>query len=450
MNILVLNGSPKGKHSVTLQTALYWEKRYPQHSFHILPVAQQIRKYETDFTPVVEAVSQAELVLFSYPVYTFLAPYQLHRFLELMYDQGLSLKGKYVAQLSTSKHFYDVTAHKYIQENVLDLGGRYLGGFSADMEDLLTVQGRRQADCFFQKLLFDWEQGIYQVAEPQEPVPLQPYQASLPTVEQTGTKDVVIVTNLSEADESLSAMIADFQATCPHPTRIINLREFPFAGGCVGCMSCTTSATCIYKDGFDQFLRQKIQQADAIVQAFTIQHHYTHSSLKCYDDRQFCNGHRTVTQGMPTAYLIHGHYHLEQNLQTLVEARSQVGGLYLAGVATTQGGASSIVQVCQSLDYALNHQMELPSNFYGVGGTKIFRDLVYLMQGLMEADHKFYKLHGIYDFPHNQRGKILQMKLLGSLMALPSVQKKMKGKLSGYILAPYTKLLDQITPVIDD
>ena len=41
----------------------------------------------------------------------------------------------------------------------------------------------------------------------------------------------------------------------------------------------------------------------------------------------------------------------------------------------------------------------MPRNFYGVGGMKVFRDLIWLMQGMMKTDHKFYKAHGQYDFP---------------------------------------------------
>lgn len=40
--------------------------------------------------------------------------------------------------------------------------------------------------------------------------------------------------------------------------------------------------------------------------------------------------------------------------------------------------------------------------FLGVGGMKIFRDLIWMMQGMMKADHQFYKEHGIYDFPRKQ------------------------------------------------
>ena len=44
--------------------------------------------------------------------------------------------------------------------------------------------------------------------------------------------------------------------------------------------------------------------------------------------------------------------------------------------------------------FALQNRLAQPANFYGVGGMKIFRDLIYLMQGFMKADHKFFKSHG--------------------------------------------------------
>lgn len=213
-------------------------------------------------------------------------------------------------------------------------------------------------------------------------------------------------------------------------------------------MECTATAKCIYKDDFDVFLRTKIQNADAIINAYTIANHYTQSSFKCYDDRQFCNGHRTVTKGMPIGYIISGDYRNEHNVQTLVEARSDVGGNYLSGVVTDEGNtAVQIQQLADTLDYAFTHQMDLPSTFYGVGGTKIFRDLVYKMQGMMQEDHKFYKANGIYDFPQNNKLKILQMKLIGMAISNPKIKAKMPGSISSFIIAPYTKLIESAQPI---
>ena len=151
-------------------------------------------------------------------------------------------------------------------------------------------------------------------------------------------------------------------------------------------------------------MRNSIQNADAFVYAFSISDHYTHSSFKCFDDRQFCNGHRTVTHGTPIAYLISGDYRYENNLRTIVEGRSEVGGNYLCGVATDEGDTlAELRALADNLAFAMEKKLSRPANFYGVGGMKIFRDLIYLMQGIMKADHKFYKSHGIYDFPQSRR-----------------------------------------------
>ncbi len=448
MNILVLNGSPKGKNSVTVQTMNYIAKRFPQHSYQTLSVGLLIRRLEKNFQEAIDLLDWAELVVFSYPVYTFLAPSQLHRFIELMIDHGVTLEGKVATQISTSKHFYDTTAHQYIRENCLDLGAKYIRGLSSDMEDLLTDRGQQQADCYFEKLVFDIQHDIYETGEKTQPAHRDAvYQPCCDAVPKTGKKDVVVVTNVAEDDQQLQNMIADFTALCPHPVRLMNIRQFPFSGGCLGCFGCNTSERCIYPDRFDDYLRNEIQIADAIVYAFTIENHYTHSSMKCYDDRQFCNGHRSVTSGMPVGYIISGDYSKESNIQTLVEARSDVGEVYLSGVATDEGNiADALRQLTLSLDYALSHKMDRPKTFYGVGGAKIFRDLVYLMQGMMQADHKFYKKTGAYDFPQNQKMKILQMKLIGSAMANPKIMKKMGSKIGGYIVQPYEKLLDNTQP----
>jgi multimeric flavodoxin WrbA len=145
MKILVINGSPKGKYSITLQTVLYLERRFPQCEFKILHVGQQIKQYQRDMTEALQAVAEAELILFAYPVYTFIAPYQLHRFIELLKESGADLSGKFASQITTSKHFYDVTAHKYIEQNCGDLNLRYIRGLSADMDDLLTEKGQKDA-----------------------------------------------------------------------------------------------------------------------------------------------------------------------------------------------------------------------------------------------------------------------------------------------------------------
>ena len=445
MKILVLNASPKGKNSTTVQTALYLQALHPEHSFTFLPVGQRIKSYEKDFSPVRAALENAELILFCYPVYTFIAPYQLHRLIELIKADGVDLSGKFASQITTSKHFYDVTAHRYVEENCFDLGLHVIRGLSADMEDLLSEQGRKEAQMFFDHLIFSCQHGLFVTPPPQAPVREKTvYQPYLPASPKGEGKDVVVVTNCGPEDENLRNMIADFRAALPYESRLVNLREFPFGGGCLGCFGCAVTGKCVYKDGFDEFLRQTIQTADGFVYAFTISDHYTQSSFKCFDDRQFCNGHHTVTHGTPIAYLISGEYRYEPNLRMIVEGRAEVGGNYLAGVVTDEGDtAAELRSLAENLAFAMEKGLTRPANFYGVGGMKIFRDLIYVMQGLMKADHKFYKAHGIYDFPQKQKKRIWQMRLVGTLMAIPSVQRKARGKMTEAIIGPYQKVVER-------
>lgn len=443
MKICVLSGSPKGAGSITWQTVLFLEKRFPDCRFTTLHVGQRIRMYERDMAEALNAVEEADLLLFCYPVYTFIVPAQLHRFIELLKASGAELEGKYAAQISTSKHFYDTTAHKFIQENCQDMGMKYLGGLSADMEDLLTKKGQREALSFWRLILWKQSRNIYEPA-PGRTVKETPfYLRSLREVEKLEGKETVIVASLAEDDTSLANMIEDFRAAYPYRTRLINIDEYPFSGGCLGCFHCAVSGKCIYKDDFDDFLRNEIQTGAAIVYAFTIQDHSMGSRMKLYDDRQFCNGHRTVTMGMPFGYLVNGNLEDEPNLRLIIEGRAQVGGNYLAGVATDAAG---IRNLAKTLSYALRHRLQFPPMFLGVGGMKIFRDLIWVMQGMMKADHQFYKEHGIYDFPQKQKGTILKMKLVGALLSNPGIRSRMGNKMTEGMLMPYRKVLDSMDP----
>ena len=445
MRIVVLNGSPKGKYSISIQTVNYLAKWYPEHQFEILHVGQRIRTLEKDLSSVTDALKQAELVLFSYPIYTFIAPYQLHRLIELIKESGVSLDGKFVTQITTSKHFYDVTAHRYIEDNCHDLGMKVIHGLSADMDDLLTDKGQVEARAFWEHVCYCISNDFYEKSVPSYRLPAHMPVTIPPATDAEKTGDVVVLTNRAADDKQLESMIERFCTVCPRKTRVVNIREYPFRGGCLGCFNCAVSGKCVYPDGFDDYLRNTIQSAQAIVLAFSIKDHSMGASFKLYDDRQFCNGHRTVTMGMPMGYLISGNYLQEQNLQMIIEGRAQVGHNFLAGIATDETDPDGeIDKLARTLDWALENHYTPPQNFLGIGGMKIFRDLIWLMQGMMKADHRFYKKHHQYDFPQKKRGTMLKMYLVGALISSPKIKAQMGNAMNEGMIAPYKKLLERI------
>ena len=446
MNILVVNGSPKGKNSITLHTCLFLEKKYPGHRFSYLDAGQRIKALEKDFSPALEAINQAELIVFCYPVYTFLVPSQLHRFIELMKESGLDLSGKAATQVTTSKHFYDVTAHRFIEDNCADMGLPFLDGLSADMDDLLSEKGRKQASDWFDFTLWKLDRGDFKRPSVQ-PRPDRTAKMANPAMDvpKKDGKKAVIVTDLLPGDDALQSMIDRFTTVFPYGVDVINIEDFPFQGGCLSCFNCAATGKCVYKDGFDEFLRGTIHRHDAILYAFRIKDHSMGARFKMYDDRQFCNGHRTVTMGTPFGYLVAGDYTAEENLRLLLEARAQVGGNFLAGVATDEGDIDKDIDtLAATVAYAIEKQYTPPQNFLGVGGMKIFRDLIYMMRGLMRADHKFFKSHGQYDFPQKKWKTSWMMYLVGGMMNNPKLKRKIGGKMSEGMIAPYKKVIDSL------
>ena len=449
MNVLILNGAPTGDNSITLQTMLFLQKYFPEQSYEQLNVGLKIKAVERDFSSARMMLEKADLLVFSYPVYTFLVPSQLHRFIELMKEQGVSLEGKFATQISTSKHFYDTTAHEFIRQNCLDLRLKYVRGLSADMEDLLKKKGQKEALDFFLHVIWSVENDVFETAFASSQERKNNRIASIPETEakhlQSGS--IALVTDLEEDNEALKAMIERFVRVSPYPCRIVNLHDFPFAGGCLGCFHCAADGTCIYKDGFDKLLRDNIQEAGATVYAFTIRDHSMGSRFKMFDDRQFCNGHRTVTMGKPVGYLIDGELSREPNLIQLMEARSQVGGNYLTRMATDEKDPDREIDcLAAEIGYAIRNDYQQPANFYGVGGMKIFRDLIYTMQGMMREDHRFYKKHGFYDFPQKRMGMVLGMYLVGTMMNNEKLSKKIGGNMTKGMLMPYKAVIRKAKP----
>lgn len=448
MKITVINGSPSGSNSITLQTVLYIEALFPDHEYTVLDPGTRIRLYEKDFSVCKETLEESDLILFAYPVYTFLVPSQLHRFIELIKENHAELSGKYATQITTSKHFYDVTAHRFIEDNCNDLGLKYIRGLSADMDDLLKKQGQKDAENFFRYVLYSVQNDLYEPARfPFEYHTVFPETKEILLPDRETKKTMVgtaVIVADCEEDSGLMKMIECFRKLLPMNSTVVNLRDFPFKGGCLGCFHCAASGKCVYTDGFDEFLRNHIQTADAIIYAFNIKDHSMGSRFKMYDDRQFCNGHRTVTMGKPIGYLVSGNLSREANLNMVLEARSEAGGNFHAGIAADEKDPlAGIRKLAMVTGYAVAHQYTQPKNFYGVGGLKIFRDLIWQMQGLMKEDHRFYKKHRFYDFPQKKAGTMLAMYAVGAMMTNKKISQKIGGKMTEGMVMPYKRVIEK-------
>ena len=209
--VLVLNGSPTGENSITLQTVLFIANAFSNTEFSYLHVGKSIKAYEKDFAECRTALEKADLILFCYPVYTFLVPSQLHRFIELIKENNVDLHGKYATQISTSKHFYDVTAHQFIQDNCNDLGMRSIRGLSADMEDLLSEKGQNEALDFFRFVEWSMDNQAYEPVREIMRAEASLAEATVPPEKELQDKYVEFVHQIDKSKVAIQKSLAETQ-----------------------------------------------------------------------------------------------------------------------------------------------------------------------------------------------------------------------------------------------
>jgi hypothetical protein len=128
----------------------------------------------------------------------------------------------------------------------------------------------------------------------------------------------------------------------------------------------------------------------------------------------------------------------------LMRAKAEVGHLAYLEPATNEHAdvLNQIKRLCHEVDYFLVHEPYAKTSFYGVGGMKVFRDLVYSMRGFMVDDHDYYKKHNLYDFPKKHYIKNFIMTLGFKWIRHPKRFKKFSPKLNDYILMKYKDILE--------
>ncbi len=439
MTIVVLNGSPKGDLSVTLQYVRYAARKFPDATFEIHHVAQHIRKLEKDpaaLADLLETVKRADLVLWSFPLYFLLVCAQYKRFIELIFERGhqAAFAGKYTASLSTSIHFFDHTAHNYIHGLCDDLGMNYLGAYSPAMYDLMKKPERARWLSFVRQTL-DAVSRQKPYAPVYPPLIRQDFiyrpQAAEAKADPAG-KSVLILKDGQEPSGNINAMTETLAANFRGPVDLVNLMDIDIQGGCLGCCHCGLNNTCRYsgKDGYIDFFNEKVKKADIIVFAGAVFDRYLSSRWKLYFDRSFFNTHMPTLTGKQIAFLVSGPLGQLPNLREIFMAYGEFQESNLAGIVTDESGDSNQIdallsELASSLVSPEAQGYAPPMTFLGIAGRKIFRDEVYgMLRFVFQSDHRYYKKHGLYNFPQSDFKARRMNALMVPLLRLPPVRKK--------------------------
>lgn len=442
MKILVLNGSPKGDNSVTMASVKYLQVVFPQHDFTVKHVAQTIHRLENDkgiFDELMDEVRQSDIILWSFSLYFLLVHSNYKRFIELIFERNRqdAFAEKYTASLSTSIHFYDHTAHNYVQGICEDLGMHFVRSFSAEMQDLMKEQERINLRFFLEEVTDAYQNKkmktrifprLQQTGFEYHPQPITD------TVDSVNQK-IVVLTDSGSMSENLRNMLERFQSSFSNAPEIIDLAEIKIAGGCLGCVKCGMDNHCVYdgKDDVRSTYEDKLKQADIIVYALTMKDRYFSARWKNFLDRRFYNTHQPGLPGKQIGYLISGPLSYEQNLRQIILASAEIDQANLVDIITDEYSSSShldqaISDFTQKVIKCATSHAKQPKTFLGVGASKIFRDEMWGdLRVIFQADYRYYKKHGMLDFPQSKISSRL-MHLAIPFIRISPIKKQVQDK----------------------
>ncbi len=457
MKITVLNGSPKGKHSITRQYVVYLQRKYSEHSFEILNVSQKIKKLERDesrFLEIIEKIKNSDCVIWSFGLWVLAVPAQFMRFIELVQERNSesAFENVYTAAISTSINFYDHTAHNYIRGVCEDFGMKYIDGISLYMLDFMKENKRNDLDCFFENAV-DTIQNAYPTTKLFSPFVFNDfkYQPGNTNDKINTNKKVVVLIDKDAEDSNSSKMAERYADSFSPPAELINFSNIKIMGACLGCMKCGYDYHCQYKDDFKEFYNTKIITADLLVFAGEMKGRYLSSIWKTFFDRAFFWNHTPSMYRKQIAYLISGPISQNLNLQQILEgnvtARQSAN---LVDIISDESADSetidrSITRLAERMVEFSDREYVKPENFLKVGGHKIFRDEIFgHIRAVWQADHRYFKKHGLYDFEQKNYGMRIMNSFLFLACRIPVFRKKFYGNLMKFPARRYGQFQDRL------
>lgn len=441
IKILVVNGSPKGEHSLTLQHSLYMLGQEKNVEYKVLQAGEALSKIEFEESWLESAMGDIEwsdAIIWNTPVYTMLVPWQLIRLFQLIKAAGRNsiFEGKYATSMMTCFHYYDQLAEDWLRGMSEDLGMYYIEGRTADNLDMLNKTHRSSMRFFMDDFVsscrnrYPVERKFMPLPETKSPI-FSPGQMTVPQAADPDLEEpklrTVLLTDEIHKDGNLSRMLDVFMDAYPHKIEVIDINDFPYEAGCHGCLKCELVGECDRKDGFQEFYLNLVNTCDVLVFGMNIEDRYLKPIWKLFLDRTFSNGHRTSMMGKHTAYLVAGPLRSLPNVRQFLEGKDNVGrenAMFIIGDEYEDSLylENLLRNSAKRLSQAALAKYQKSINFLGVGGIKIFRDLIYSMRGVVGDDHRFYKKNGLYDFPQRDLRKQLFNLIMGMAFKLKTVR----------------------------
>ena len=165
-------------------------------------------------------------------------------------------------------------------------------------------------------------------------------------------------------------------------------------------------------------------------------------------DRSFFNGHVPASVEKQIAFIVSGPLNQVPNLQEVLQAEAEMSECNFTGVVTDECGDSAQLDALiddlarKCVDYAKVKYIR-PKTFLGVGGHKVFRDMIWArLSFVFTADYRYYEEHGLFDFPQQDTRYLEFSKQMIEMIKDPKMKETVRKMIKTEMVKPYAKIVE--------
>ena len=263
---------------------------------------------------------------------------------------------------------------------------------------------------------------------------------------------MLILSDHQDEDSNLARMVGRLAESYSEMPEVLNIHELDIKGPCLECLQCGIDNECVWddKDGFRAWYESVYLEADVIVFAGSLSDRFLSSRWRLFWDRTFCHNHQPMLTGKQVAFVISGPLAQNANVRQILQAWTEMHQANLAGIVTDEVGDSTqldalLQNLAQRLSWNARQGYVKPPTFLGVGGRKLFRDEIWgPLRFVFWADHKYYKRHGLYDFPQKDWKMRIYVGLMSLLVQFPPGKRVFQRVLMDKMNEPGDRILAEM------
>ena len=420
--VLFLCGSPRGKRSASLSTALYMS-RFLDNDYEFVDVVKarlspNPAEAEPAFLKIVDKMKGADAIVWTFGAWVLFVPVQMqYLFDKLFAQQGYDFIGKIAASVMTSARVHD----DYILDRVRfvseQLGFGYIGDVSAEGNPFWGYVDEEETEdscrVLAGKINRALEAGYVPAKESAhlDRAYLSPlsrgkgFEVNGPAADKDGDKTMLVITgNRISEDPAAASMAESIRRYSRNKVELIELEDHK-VGPCIGCYLCDfrVEGVCVVKDEYES-IKRRMHEVDGIVYIGSCASGMVDSHLKAFLDRSWGMAHRPSLKGKYGFAVATGGGPLGKNAAWyLGSVLDKTGAKCIAsltgGDSSDPNFANTVRQTVEDLDRALEEKWQIANRFATRCETWTFRDLIANNGMILRADYHFHQKNKMFDYP---------------------------------------------------